>query len=290
MIKMIAQAILILVVVFIAFVAFVSYRLIKPPREISTWTPKDLGFDYKEFWLKTRDNLKLHAWWIDQGNEKTIIPLHGYTASKWNETYMKPIIEILLKAGYNLLVFDFRTHGRSEGKYTTIGDKELIDLISAVEWLKENYPKKAKRIGLIGYSMGGIVTIRALAEDKRINVGIADSPPVYIDKTGARGIKYFAGLPTWFYLFIKPLSRIISRGKEIDMMEYANKIKKPLLLIAGEKDPLVLQEEIREFYEQNKKINPNIELWITNANHVRTIQIAKEEYEKRILEFFERWL
>jgi dipeptidyl aminopeptidase/acylaminoacyl peptidase len=203
---------------------------------------------------------------------------------------MKPIIEILLKAGYNLLVFDFRTHGRSEGKYTTIGDKELIDLISAVEWLKENYPKKAKRIGLIGYSMGGIVTIRALAEDKRINVGIADSPPVYIDKTGARGIKYFAGLPTWFYLFIKPLSRIISRGKEIDMMEYANKIKKPLLLIAGEKDPLVLQEEIREFYEQNKKINPNIELWITNANHVRTIQIAKEEYEKRILEFFERWL
>lgn len=220
----------------------------RPPREVNTWTPKDLGFDYKEFWLKTRDNLKLHAWWIDQGNEKTVIPLHGYTASKWNETYMKPIIEILLRAGYNLLVFDFRAHERSEGKYTTIGDKELIDLISAVKWLKENHPEKARRIGLIGYSMGGIVTIGALAEDEQTNVGIADSPLVYIDK------KYFAGLPTWFYLFIKPLSRIISGGKEINMMEYANKIKKPLLLITGKKDPLVLQEEIVEFYKRNREI------------------------------------
>ena len=287
---MIPLLLLFVLLLFFVFVVFVAYRMVSPPRLVGDWTPKDLGFDYEEVTIETRDGLKLHGWWIDRGNEKTVIPLHGYTASKWERIYMKPILEILLKGGYNVLVFDFRAHGKSEGKHTTVGDRELTDVLSAIDWLKENRADKSRKIGLIGFSMGAIVTIRTLAEDERVCCGIADSPPIYMDRTGARGLKYFAKLPAWLYSLIKPITLWISGGKIISIMEYAGKIQKPLLLIAGKKDPLVMVEEIEEFYRENKKINPHVTLWVSEAAHVRTISVARDRYETRVLEFFGKWL
>lgn len=100
-----------------------------------------------------------------------------------------------------------------------------------------------------------MVTIRSLAEIEDVCCGVADSPPMYLDKTGARGLKYFANLPEWLYVFVKPFTKLFSGGKEIHPIEYADRVKKPLLIIAGEKDPLVKVEEVREFYERNRKIN-----------------------------------
>ncbi|AIF68946.1 alpha/beta hydrolase [Palaeococcus pacificus DY20341] len=286
---MIMELLFALILIFPAFVAFVGYKMVKPSRLVGEWTPKDVGLDYEEITITTRDGLKLKGWWIDRGSEKTILPLHGYTSSRWG-FYIKPTIEMLAKAGYNVLAFDFRAHGESEGKYTTVGDKELIDLMSAVDWLKKEKPEKSKRIGLIGYSMGAMVTIRALSEDERVDVGVTDSPPMYLNKTGARGLKYFANLPKGLHIFVRPFTKLFSGGKEVNPIEYANKVRKPLLLIAGKKDVLVKVEEIKEFYEKNKAVNPNVELWITEAAHVRTIEATPKEYKKRVLEFFERYL
>lgn len=80
-----------------------------------------------------------------------------------------------------------------------------MDLKAALELLHANNPDKVKRIGLIGYSMGGIVTIRAIAEGT-VHAGIADSPPFYADRSAARGLKYFAKFPSSLY----PLVRIFA--------------------------------------------------------------------------------
>ncbi|AEH25482.1 alpha/beta hydrolase [Pyrococcus yayanosii] len=275
---------------FLAFSAVVGYKMVRPSRLIENWTPKDLGFEYEDVTIETRDGLKLSGWWIDNGSDKTVIPLHGYTASRWYSLYMKPTIEFLLREGYNVLVFDFRAHGRSEGKYTTVGDREVIDVLSAIDWLKEKHPERAGKIGLIGFSMGAMVTIRALAEDDRVCCGVADSPPIYLDKTGARGLSYFAKLPEWLYTFVKPFTKLFSGAKELNMLEYADKVRKPLLLIAGEKDPLVKVEEIREFYERNRVINREVELWVTDAPHVRTLKLYPEEWKERVGEFLKKHL
>lgn len=275
---------------FLAFSAFVGYKMVKPPRFVGDWTPKDLGYDYEDVTIETRDGLKLSAWWIPSGSDKTVIPLHGYTRSRWDDIYMKQTTEFLLKKGYNVLVFDFRAHGKSEGKFTTVGEKELIDVLSAIDWLKSNHPEKAEKIGLVGFSMGGIVTIRALAEDERIACGVADSPPIYLDKTGARGLKYFASLPMWLHHFVKPFTALFSGAKELHMLEYADRVKKPLLLVAGENDPLVRVEEVREFYERNRKVNPNVELWVTDAPHVRTLKLHPEEWKEKVEEFLGKWM
>ncbi|CAI1491971.1 Hydrolase of the alpha/beta superfamily [Thermococcus nautili] len=286
---MILAIITLLIVAFLAFSAFVAYKMVKPPRFIGDWTPKDLGYDYEDVTIETQDGLKLSAWWIP--NEGPVVmPLHGYTRSRWDEVYMKQTIEFLLKEGYSVLVFDFRAHGKSEGKFTTVGDRELIDVLSAVDWLKKNHPEKAEKIGLIGFSMGAVVTIRALAEDEGITCGVADSPPIYLDKTGARGLKYFANLPEWLYTFVKPFTVLFSGAKELNMLEYADKVRKPLLLIAGENDPLVRPEEVREFYERNKNVNQDVELWVTDAPHVRTLKFHPEEWKARVRDFLSKHL
>ena len=286
---MILAIITLLIVAFLVFSAFVAYKMVKPPRFIGDWTPKDLGFDYEDVTIETRDGLRLSGWWIPNG-EKTVIPLHGYTRSRWDEVYMKPTIEFLLKEGYSVLVFDFRAHGKSEGKFTTVGDRELIDVISAIDWLEKNHPEKAERIGLVGFSMGAVVTIRALTEDERITCGVADSPPIHLDKTGARGLKYFAGLPEWIYHFVKPFTVLLSGAKELSLLEYAERVRKPLLLIAGEKDPLVKVDEVREFYERDRKVNPDVELWVTDAPHVRTLKLHPEEWKEKVRNFLHRFL
>ena len=277
-------------VMFLAFTAFVGYKMVKPPRLIEDWTPKDLGFDYEDITIKTRDGLRLSGWWIPNEKDSMVIPLHGYTRSRWDDVYMKQTIEFLLKQGYSVLTFDFRAHGKSEGSFTTVGEKELLDVLSAIDWLEENHPEKAKKIALVGFSMGAIVTIRALAEDERVTCGVADSPPICLDKTGARGLKYFANLPEWLYQFVKPFTKLFSGAKELNMLGYAERVRKPLLLVAGENDPLVKVEEVKDFHERNRKVNPNVELWVTDAPHVRTLKLHPEEWKERVGEFLKRHL
>ncbi|ASJ12012.1 alpha/beta hydrolase [Thermococcus thioreducens] len=279
-----------ILLVFLAFSAFVAYKMVKPPRFVGDWTPEDLGFDYEDVEFTTEDGLKLSGWWVDRGSDKTVLPLHGYTRSRWDEVYMKDTIEFLLKEGYNVLVFDFRAHGKSEGKYTTVGDRELLDVKAAVAWLRENHPERAQIIALVGFSMGGIVTIRALAELKEVCCGVADSPPIYLDKTGARGLKYFANLPEWLYYFVKPFTKLFSGARELNMLEYADKVERPLLFIAGEKDPLVKVDEVKEFYELNKKRNPDVELWVTDAPHVRALKLHPKEWKGKVGEFLKKYL
>ena len=287
---MLVWIILALVFLLVAFSAFVAYKMVKPPRFVGEWTPKDLGFDYEDVTFETEDGVKLSGWWVPNGSDKTVIPLHGYTRSRWDDVYMKPTIEFLLREGYNVLAFDFRAHGKSEGKYTTVGDKEIADVRAAVKWLVERHPESAKRIGLVGFSMGGMLTIRSLAEVSGVCCGVADSPPMYLDKTGARGLKYFAKLPEGLYFLVNPFTKLFSGGKELHPIEYADSVKKPLLLIAGEKDPLVKVEEVREFYERNGKINPDVELWVTDAPHVRTLKFHPEEWKEKVRDFLRRHL
>lgn len=278
------------ILAFLLFLLFVAYRLVSPPREIGEWSPSSWDVMYHTVELRTEDDVNLQGWWIDNESSLTVIVLHGYTASRWNDVYMQPMLKALSKAGYNVLTFDFRAHGKSEGERTSIGNLEVRDLQAAVSWLKQKQKKRAKKIGVIGYSMGGIVTIRGLARDKRITCGIADSPPIDLDKTAARSLRHFAHLPKVLYPLIKPLCQRMSEVKTLNLFKDAKEIQRPLLLITGQKDSLVHEEEVKAFHEENRKVNGRVDLWISDAKHVRSIQRKPEEYKEKVLSFLKDYL
>ncbi len=261
----------------IAFFAYVAYRMAKPPREIGDWTPQDFGLKYTPFEVENKDGLKIRGWFINKNSNRTIFLLHGYTVSRWT-FYIKKMVEFLKDEPYNLVLFDFRAHGESEGKYSTVGDKEIEDFRAVLSKFA------TERNCVIGYSMGGIIAIRSLLEDK-VSCAIADSPPIMMDRTGKRGLKYFANLPQWIYYFSKPFFYLFTGGKTINVLELAEMINKPLLLIEGEYDPLVKIGEVLEFHKRNSKVNRNVSLWINSGAHVRGIVADEDEYRSRVMEF-----
>src|SRR5512139_2035087 len=74
--------------------------------------PNDLAFQVEEVTFKGGDNLTLAGWFTPPENGATIILLHGYGG---NRTAMIWHAQVLVKAGYGVLMYDERASGESEG-------------------------------------------------------------------------------------------------------------------------------------------------------------------------------
>lgn len=280
---MLLYIVLIFVSAFLIFLVYLSHSMTKPDRNVGEWTPDELGLKCEDINFETEDDIVLRGWWIDRKSQKTVIVLHGYTASKWYEVYMKPLLKILKEFEYNILYFDFRAHGESGGERTTLGKKEYLDLEAALDWLKEENKNRCQKIGVIGYSMGAMIALKGLALDDRIDCAISDSPPIDLDATSARSLNYFAGLPSFLYHLAKPLALLIFDINTENMVDFAPKIKKPLLLVVGENDPIVEVAVIERFY--GKCDEYFVEKCVTEAEHVRSLMRYPKEYKERISTF-----
>ncbi len=272
----------------LALLLLVTYRLVSPRRYVGDWSPGDLGLEYDEISFETEDGLRLSGWWIPGSRPITIVLLHGYSVSRW-AFYIRKMVEHLSLRGYNLLAFDFRAHGTSEGRFTTLGSSEILDLRAAIAWLRRERPGESDTVGLVGFSMGGLVAMMGLAEGLAA-AGIADSPPIFPDRTGARGLRYFAGLPPIIYPLVKFLARLLTGARTVNALALARKIRRPLLLIVGKDDPLVRVEEVEEFALANRDVNPHVELWTGEGGHVRVMEAEAHRYWRRILNFLARHL
>ena len=75
---------------------------------------------------------------------------------------------------------------------------------------------------------------------------------------------------------------------KISPINQIDKINAPILIIQGDRDTLVTAEDAKLLYEKARKPK---KLWIVEgADHARSYIKKKEEYEKRVLEFFGRYL
>ena len=56
--------------------------------------------------------------------------------------------------GYNILSLDFRAHGESGGQQITFGDRERLDVLGAVRWLRATHPQACRRLLGLGVNTG----------------------------------------------------------------------------------------------------------------------------------------
>jgi len=130
---------------------------------------------FEQVRIPTRDGLLLEGWFIPESrrSDRTILICHGAGANKGNFIWF---LGPLAHRGYNVLFFDFRAHGGSDGRTTTYGIRERLDVIAAVDWLKSNRPEHARLIVGLGSSQGAFALALAAAEDPRIDAVVLDSP------------------------------------------------------------------------------------------------------------------
>ncbi len=82
---------------------------------------------------------------------------HGFTGSLDRPAVRR--VAAVLRRHAAVVTFSFRGHGRSGGR-STVGDREVLDLASAVRWARS---LGHRRVATIGFSMGGSVVLRHAA-------------------------------------------------------------------------------------------------------------------------------
>ena len=85
------------------------------------------------------------------------------------------------------LRFDFRGVGRSEGDFTN-GEREWRDVQSALSFLRGFPGVDGRRVGIVAYSFGASVTLRALGKLKPAKAFALIAPPLAaVSDAGAQG-------------------------------------------------------------------------------------------------------
>lgn len=255
--------------------------------------PEQYGLRYEKAAFKTRDGLTLKGWWIPspKGDSelRTLIMCHGWGDNKGE--LLKYTHYLSETAGFNLLYFDNRSHGESEGEVTTIGALETIDFDAAVTYLKENKPEHVKRLGAFGLSMGAAVACMSLPDHPEVKAAFLESPftdfRVVTRRWAWNNLKvpYFPLVPiTMWFLRWKVSDPKVDTYSPIRFV--ARIAPRPLLIVGGSEDRLMTEGDVRRLFDAAKEPK---QLWIIpGAAHAKCHDVAGLEYETRVAGFFNK--
>lgn len=222
--------------------------------------------------------------------DRAVLCVHGYTGSGENDYAL--LTRFLHEQGYHVLFVDNRAHGESEGAYVGFGCLDKEDCYRWVHWL-DGKLDGACYIFLKGLSMGAatVLMTSCLNLPPRVKGIVSDcgfTSPMeqFCHVAKVRKMSFGA-------LILNISSRIckVMAGygfTDDSTIEAVKKTKIPVFLIHGEKDDYVPLSMAKEIYEAcvSKK-----QLWIVpEAQHAESYYLAKEKYEKYLIQFFDRCL
>lgn len=118
---------------------------------------------YEDVTFETTDGLTIRGWFIPspKQSDRTLIICHGLGANRSN---FLPYCAVGDELGANVLMFDFRGHGDSDGYTVTFGYREKLDVLAALDFLRAQKPDQAREVFGLGISMGSSALIHAAAE------------------------------------------------------------------------------------------------------------------------------
>lgn len=247
--------------------------------------PRGHGIPCENVTFTSRDGLQLGGWWLPAESVcGTVIMCPGQNGSMDKDV---PQALSLHRAGFNVLMFDFRAHGRSKGEMVTIGALEQADLFGALDYLAAE--RDITRAGVLGLSMGAGVALMVAAQDTRIAALVVDGAyptlvglltgylrtrglPSLLARGFARLILWFGSLRTGYQIF---------RANPVDL---AARITAPTLFIHGDQDIFVSPDEVAALREV---INAPTDLWrLADSGHREAFRLHAEEYNRRVNAWF----
>jgi uncharacterized protein len=272
--------------VVLAFLILISawgfYISIRPPKIHSSITPRDLRMEYENVSFETADGLTLRGWHIPakKSNNKTVILLHGYPADKGN---ILPALAFL-HDDFNLLLFDFRYLGESDGNYSTAGAKEVEDLLAAIRFLKT---RAITEVGVWGFSMGGAVALMAIEKTPEIRAVVAESSYASLSEMALQlfripvvnyPIAYLIGL--WAKLLLGIDVRDVSPAERIRNSAI------PILITHSSADAVIPFSQAK-ILQQALANNPRAEFWFSEEFAHGQLDA---DYRSRVRNFFQKHL
>jgi uncharacterized protein len=249
------------------------------PNKVRYGSPEELRVAYESVQFPSSDGAKLHGWFLSATGKAhgTVLHLHGNAG---NITGHFQHVAWLPAAGWNVLCFDYRGYGKSEGRVTRAGT--IHDAQAALGYLLGRPDVDRNRIVVFGQSLGGAIGIVLTAERSEVR-GLATD--------GA--FDSYRRVVAW-HVHRNPLLLVAAWwyphfmvGPEYDPIGYIGRITpRPVFIMHGTADQVVDPRMARTLYDAAGEPK---ELWmVEGADHYGAMQDDAEEAHARLLRFFGR--
>ena len=249
--------------------------------------PAEYGLAFEEVRFPAADGLSLQGCWIPHpGSDRAVVILHGQGGCLDWDLHRAPFLHA---AGYNVFLFDFRAHGRSQGRMATFGYLERKDVLGAVDFLKG---RGMRSIGLLGFSYGGMASMLTAPLIPEVRAVVSDGGPARA-RSAFSGRAMEMGLPRWLavslaWLAVASISiRLGANLFRYEPIRWVGKIApRPVLFIHGEQDVY-----LPDFDALFAATGEPKEAWrVPGVGHTKVSEALPDEFRRRILAFFARSL
>ncbi|WP_106793483.1 S9 family peptidase [Aquimarina sp. Aq78] len=226
-----------------------------------------------------------------------LVWVHGGPGGQSRQGF-NSIIQYLVNHGYAVLAVNNRGssgYGKTFFKMDdqNHGDKDLKDCVAGKDWLAKQDIVDADKIGIIGGSYGGYMTMAALTytpEEFKVGVNIFGV---------TNWLRTLKSIPPWWESFKEALYTEMGdpntadsvRLRQISPLFHTEKVTKPLIVLQGAKDPRVLKVESDEIVEGVKKSGVPVEyVLFEDEGHGFVKKENQIEAYGRILKFLDKYL
>jgi len=240
--------------------------------DVSPWLNPDKLATMKPIKYKSRDGLTINGYLTlpngtDGKNLPVIINPHGgpWARDDWG---FNPEVQFLASRGYAVLQMNYRgSTGYGKDFFTKSfkqwGLKMQDDISDGVQWLISQGIADPKRVCIYGASYGGYATL----------AGITLTPELYecaVDYVGVSNLFTFMKTipPYWKTELEKMYAMVGDPAKDIELMKAASpvfhvdKIRAPLFVAQGAKDPRVNIDESNQIVNSLKKRGVTVEYMV----------------------------
>lgn len=226
-----------------------------------------------------------------------LVWVHGGPGGQSRQNFSS-FLQYLVNHGYAILAVNNRGssgYGKSFYQMDDLnhGDKDLKDCVEGKNWLAQQPEIDADKIGIIGGSYGGYMTMAALTytpEEFAVGVNLFGV---------TNWIRTLRSIPPWWESFKDALYKELGdpnsadsvRLRKISPLFHTDKVTKPLIVLQGAQDPRVLQVESDEIVAGVRKNGVPVEyVLFEDEGHGFVKKENQIEAYSKVLEFLDVYL
>jgi fermentation-respiration switch protein FrsA (DUF1100 family) len=253
-----------------------------------TFTPFEFQADYEEVELVTADGVNFGAWHFRQpGSPQTVIVSGGHKGQRQNSL---GISVALWRKGFNVILYSYRGMPGSDRAPITLGIKEVLELQAVIAFARKRMANA--RIGVLGYSMGAVVSLLGAAGEPGVQALVLDSPFSDLRSLLIENVRRATKLPGSPFVWLADCMlwlRTRTWMSECSPREVLSSLEpRPLFFIHGGADDITSVNHSRRLYDAYR--GPR-EIWIVQgAPHTGAYFADRPLYVERVAGFFARHL
>jgi len=227
--------------------------LLHPGRRPMTRTP-DRPFEAVVF---EGAGVKLKGWWFHAAEKRgTVVFLHGVGDNRGSSA---GFAAHFVPRGFDVIAYDSRAHGESEGDAATYGFYEKHDLGRVLDRVT------VSPIVLFGTSMGAAIALQAAADDRRVAVVVAVSSYADLRTAASERAPFFASKGNIAEAFTLAEAEGKFRVDDVSPTAAAARITAPVLVIHGDHDEETSPDQAQRIFAALH--GPKRLILVPNAGH-----------------------